>query len=143
MLVYSPADVPKEASLVPVKRCFRDGDEAVCLMPKGDIEKDFRKIYQKLQISTEKLFVDAHGTAIVDGRNDGVEYSQGDPFWIHVGTETQGYKASQMVPVINLRTLEEGKVRADHVCVRNTMFCCTYLLVATESKLPMRPFNLS
>ena len=40
-------------------------------MPKGDIEKESSKIYEKFQVDASMSVVDAHGVAMVDGLEDG------------------------------------------------------------------------
>lgn len=141
MIVYSPMfPIPKDASLVPVKRS-RDEENSVCFLPKGDIEKDSSRIYEKMQISRAPLFVDAHGVAIMDGFDDGFRFSRGDRFWIHIGCNTEHYKMTGTVPVINLETFEEGTIDAQNVCVRVidfliTCFCFPLLSYSVYIQIP-------
>ena len=121
VIVYSPIHVPTATSLVPVKRFSRGEEDTVCFMPRGDIEKRTSKIYEKLEVSIASMFIHAHGMAIVDGLNDGFQFSKMDMFWIHIGSDIEHYKTTSTVPVINLRTFEEGVVDAEHVCVSTIM----------------------
>ncbi|KAH9223233.1 hypothetical protein DL95DRAFT_353302 [Leptodontidium sp. 2 PMI_412] len=127
VVVQSPMlNIPKDVSLVPVKRFNGEEQNLVCFLPRADIERDSNDTYQRLHVSKTPSSIEAHGTALCDSSpSDDFMYIQSDRFWIYVSSSTDGYK--DKVPVINLRTYQSGAIPVDHVCwfpkIHSTGWC--------------------
>jgi hypothetical protein len=116
VVVQSPMlKISKTVLDVPVRRFNSEEYNAVCFIPKQDIEKDSSNIYDKAQVSKTTKWVDAHGVALFDSSPyDQIAYIRGDKFWICIGASTKDY--DENVPVINLRTFEKGHIETNRVC---------------------------
>ncbi|KAF4632495.1 hypothetical protein G7Y89_g5625 [Cudoniella acicularis] len=117
VVVHSPMlQIPETALYVPVKRyvCGQE-DNAVCFLPREDIEDESSDIYENVQASRQASWSEAHGVALMDSSpDDELQYQRGDCFWVCIGSNTNGFDTK--VPVINLRTFEGGTIALDHVC---------------------------
>ncbi|KAK0121602.1 hypothetical protein ONS95_009891 [Cadophora gregata] len=116
VVVQSPMlNITKDVSLVPVRRFNGEQQNAVCFLPRTDIEKDTSDTYQRLHVNKSSSSIEAHGVAICDSSpSNDFSYCRNDRFWIHVDSKTEEYKHT--VPVINLRTYKSGVIQVDHVC---------------------------
>jgi hypothetical protein len=116
VVVQSPMlQISKAVLNVPVKRYNGEADNAVCFIPKQDIEKDTSSIYDKAKVSTAISWVDAHGVALFNSSpHDQIAYRHNVRFWICIGANTNEY--DETIPVINLRTYVKGNIRIDQVC---------------------------
>ncbi|KAG9230862.1 hypothetical protein BJ875DRAFT_356175, partial [Amylocarpus encephaloides] len=108
VVVQSPVlTISDTMSRIPVKRYSHEEDQnSVCFLPNQDIEG---VADGSLPVVSEAStsWVHAHGVALSDSlSSDVLQYKRGDTFWISIGSCTKGYESS--VPVINLRTLQEG-----------------------------------
>lgn len=115
VVVQSPMlQLPKTVLVVPVKRFNGAEQNSVLFLPRQDIEKDTSSIYDKAKVSTSTSWVDAHGVALFDSSpHDNFAYRRGHQFWIYVDADIP---YDDCVPVINLRTYEQGDIRIDQVC---------------------------
>jgi hypothetical protein len=110
-----PPNFDNTFSSIPVKRFSGEEDNSVCFLPVTDIDKDSSNIYDKARVSKSTSWIEAHGVTLFDSAPDEeLEYRCGDCFWICVGPDTNKYQT--IVPVINLRTFEDGDIPVDRVC---------------------------
>lgn len=117
VIIHSPVqDISTSPENIPAKRyCHGEEQHAVCFMKPSDIEKETSVIYEELCISPSLSWVNAHGVALRSSScSSPFKYQRGDRFWIHIGSNTNGFDSS--VPVINLQTFESGVIAVDHVC---------------------------
>lgn len=127
IVVQSPLlNIPKDVSLVPVRRFNGEQQNVVCYLPRTDFEKDSSDAYRRTHVSNSPSSIEAHGIAICDSSpSEDFLYSRNDRIWIYVDSRTEEYKDT--VPVINLRTHQNGVIPIEHVCwfpkIKSTSMC--------------------
>jgi hypothetical protein len=115
VVVHSPMlNIGTTISYVPVKCCHGSGQNDVDFLPKSNIEKDTKDVYEKLYVSKKPSSDYAHGVAAFNSRSsDDFKYKRGHRFWICIGADTIGHQ--KRVSVVNLNTYQKGRIRIDQV----------------------------